>query len=59
MNQIQAAAGYRPKKRQSYADQVSSYIKGLILSGELRQGDKIVEERIAVTVNCNRQFNPP
>lgn len=54
MNQIQAAAGYRPKKRQSYADQVSSYIKDLILSGELRQGDKIVEERIAEEFGVSR-----
>lgn len=41
-------------KRQSYADQVSSYIKGQILSGELRQGDKIVEEKIADEFGVSR-----
>jgi DNA-binding GntR family transcriptional regulator len=41
-------------KRQSYADQVSSYIKGQILSGELRQGDKIVEEKIASEFGVSR-----
>ena len=41
-------------KRQGYADQVASYIKGQILSGEHRQGDKIVEEKIAGEFGVSR-----
>ncbi|MDF1568999.1 MAG: GntR family transcriptional regulator, partial [Spirochaetaceae bacterium] len=44
----------RSVKRQSYADQVSAYIKDQILSGELRQGDKIVEEKIAAEFGVSR-----
>ncbi|MDA3951646.1 MAG: GntR family transcriptional regulator [Spirochaeta sp.] len=40
--------------RQSYADQVYHYIKELILSGELRQGDKIVEDKIAKRFGVSR-----
>lgn len=40
--------------RQSYADQVYNHIKDLILSGELRQGDKIVEEKIARRFGVSR-----
>jgi DNA-binding GntR family transcriptional regulator len=40
--------------RQSYADQVHHYIKELILSGELRQGDKIVEDKIAKRFGVSR-----
>ena len=48
-------ASGRPRlARQSYADQVYYYIKELILSGELRQGEKIVEERIANRFGVSR-----
>lgn len=40
--------------RQSYADQVYHYIKELILSGELRQGEKIVEDKIAKRFGVSR-----
>ena len=40
--------------RKSYADQVHDYIKGLILSGELRQGDKVVEDKIAEQFGVSR-----
>lgn len=40
--------------RQSYADQVYHYIKELILSGELKQGDKIVEDKIAQRFGVSR-----
>lgn len=40
--------------RDSYADQVFYYIKELILSGELRQGDKIVEDKIAKRFGVSR-----
>lgn len=40
--------------RQSYADQVYYYIKQLILSGELRQGEKIVEDKIAKRFGVSR-----
>ncbi len=40
--------------RQSYADQVYHYIKESILSGELKQGDKIVEEKIARRFGVSR-----
>lgn len=40
--------------RESYADQVYYYIKEMILSGGLRQGDKIVEEKIAKRFGVSR-----
>lgn len=40
--------------RQSYADQVYHYIKELILSGELTQGEKIVEDKIAKRFGVSR-----
>jgi len=40
--------------RQSYADQVYDYIKHLILSGEIGQGEKIVEEKIARRFGVSR-----
>ncbi|MCF7915098.1 MAG: GntR family transcriptional regulator [Spirochaetaceae bacterium] len=40
--------------RQSYADQVHKYLKELILSGELRQGDKVVEDKIAKRFGVSR-----
>ena len=40
--------------RKSYAEQVYDYIKGLILSGELRQGDKVVEDKIAERFGVSR-----
>ena len=40
--------------RQSYADQVYHYLKGLILSGELKQGEKIVEDKIAAQFGVSR-----
>ena len=40
--------------RQRYADQVYRYIKELILSGELRQGEKIVEDKIAKHFGVSR-----
>ncbi|MFP4212468.1 MAG: GntR family transcriptional regulator, partial [Alkalispirochaeta sp.] len=43
-----------PLVRMSYADQVYHHIKKAILSGELRQGDKIVEEKIAQRFGVSR-----
>ena len=40
--------------RQSYADQVYNHIKAMILSGNLRQGDKIVEDKIAKRFGVSR-----
>jgi DNA-binding GntR family transcriptional regulator len=40
--------------RKSYADQVYQYIRDLILSGDLKQGDKIVEEKIAQQFGVSR-----
>lgn len=40
--------------RQSYADQVYHHIKELILSGTLRQGEKIVEDKIAKQLGVSR-----
>lgn len=40
--------------RQSYADQVYHHIKEMILSGALRQGDKIVEDKIAKRFGVSR-----
>jgi DNA-binding GntR family transcriptional regulator len=40
--------------RESYAEQVYRYIKDLILSGELRQGDKVVEDKIAKRFGVSR-----
>ncbi|MCF7946814.1 MAG: GntR family transcriptional regulator [Spirochaetia bacterium] len=40
--------------RQSYSEQVYHYIKELILSGELKQGDKIVEDKIAKLFGVSR-----
>ena len=40
--------------RQSYADQVYHYIKELILSGEIKQGEKIVEHKIAKRFGVSR-----
>lgn len=40
--------------RQSYADQVYYHIKELILSGTLRQGEKIVEDKIAKQLGVSR-----
>lgn len=42
------------KKKQSYADQVYDYISNQILSGELQQGDKIVEDKIAQEFGVSR-----
>ncbi len=40
--------------RESYADQVYHYIKELILSGRLKQGEKIVEHKIATLFGVSR-----
>jgi len=42
------------KQRLSYADQVYNYINDQILSGELKQGDKIVEDKIAQEFGVSR-----
>jgi DNA-binding GntR family transcriptional regulator len=44
----------QPLARESYAEQVYRYIKDLILSGELRQGDKVVEDKIAKRFGVSR-----
>lgn len=44
----------RKPVRLSYADQVYNYVKDSILSGDLRQGDKIVEEKIAAEFGVSR-----
>lgn len=41
-------------ERQSLADQVSEYIKRLILSGELQGGEKVPEERVAQQFGVSR-----
>lgn len=44
----------KPKDRRSYADQVYNFIRDQILSGELQQGDKIVEDKIAQEFGVSR-----
>ena len=40
--------------RESYADQVYRYLKELILSGQLQQGEKIVEDKISKHFGVSR-----